>query len=171
MINIIAACDYNNAIGNNNELLVKLKNDMKHFKELTANGFICMGRKTYDSIGHPLPNRTNIILTRNKKYKAPFGTFVYHSIDEVIQHYKNQNNNESELWIIGGSEVYNQALPYADRLYLTIIQHTFPEADTYFPKFSLNVWKPVSCEKFEADDDNPYAHYFVTYERRENNQN
>jgi dihydrofolate reductase len=165
-ISLIAACDYNNAIGNNNELLVKLPNDMKHFQKLTTNNFVCMGRKTYDSIGHPLKNRTNIILTRNKKYKAPLGTFVYHDIQEVIHDYQNQNNDENELFIIGGSEVYSQALQFANRIHLTIIEHTFPEVDSYFPKFNLVDFKPISCEKHEADENNPYTHYFVTYERR-----
>ena len=168
MIKLIAAIDLNSSLGFENKLLTKLPNDMKHFKKLTTNGFVCMGRRTYDSIGHALPNRTNIILTRNKKYKAPVGTFVYHSIEEVIEQYKNQNNNESELYFIGGSEVYNQALPYCDRIYLTIIQHTFPEVDTWFPRISLVDWKPIETVKNKADDKNEHDHFFVTYERRNN---
>lgn len=169
MINIIAAIDLNRGIGSNNDLLTKLPNDMKHFKELTTGHFVVQGRHTYESIGHPLPNRTNIILTRNKKYIPPVGTFVYHSIEDVINAYKNQNNNESDLWFIGGEKVYQQAIPYADRLYLTITDHEFPLADCYFPSFSMMDWKPIENVENKADENNLYDHYFVTYERRKLN--
>jgi dihydrofolate reductase len=169
MINLIAAIDLNRGIGSNNDLLVKLPNDMKHFRELTTGHFIVQGRRTFDSIGHPLPNRTNIILTRNKRYSAPYGTFVYHSIEEVIHAYHKQNNDESELFIIGGAEVYSQAIHYADRLYLTIIDHEFPNVDSFFPAFSFLDWKVTSNIRNEADENNPYVHSFITYERRNKN--
>jgi dihydrofolate reductase len=169
MINLIAAIDLNRGIGSENDLLVKLPSDMKHFRELTTGHFIVMGRRTFDSIGHPLPNRTNIILTRNKKHKAPHGTFVYHSIEEVIHAYHMQNHDESELFIIGGAEVYSQAIQYADRLYLTIIDHEFPNVDSFFPAFSMLDWKPVNNVENKADENNLYDHYFVTYERRNKN--
>lgn len=170
-ISLIACLDLNNSIGYKNQLLCRLRNDMKHFRQLTEGNFICMGRKTFESIGKPLSNRYNIILTRNKKYKAPQGTFVYYSLEDVINEYRNLNNNESELFIIGGSEIYYQAMPYADRICLTIIDHTFKRADSYFPKFSLDDWKPIECIENKADDENEYDHYFVTYERRTKNKN
>ena len=169
MINLIAAIDLQRGLGFNNDLLVKLPNDMKHFKKLTTGHFIVMGRRTFDSIGKPLPNRTNIILTRNKDYTAPYGTFVYHSIEDVVHAYHKQNNNESELFVIGGAEVYSQAIQYADRLYLTIIDHEFPKVDSFFPTFSMLDWKPVNNIKNLADKNNLYDHYFVIYERRNKN--
>jgi dihydrofolate reductase len=166
MINLIAAIDLNSALGYENQLLTKLSNDMKHFRKLTENNFCVFGRKTYESIGFPLPNRTNIILTRNSKYKVPNGTFVYGSLADVIFEYENYNDKENELFICGGSEIYNQALPYADRIYLTIIDHKFEHADAYFPRFNLSEWKVVENIKNKADENNQYDHYFVTYERK-----
>jgi dihydrofolate reductase len=168
VINIIAACGLNNEIGIENKLLCKLDNDMEHFIRLTTGNFVCMGRKTYESIGKPLKNRQNIILTRDVNYKAPVGTFVYHSVDDVIKAYNNLNNNESELFFIGGSEIYSQVIPYATRIYLTIIEHKFENADAFFPPFSMMDWKIVSDKTVfhPKDDVNEYDHYFVTYERR-----
>lgn len=168
MINLIAAIDLNRGLGSNNDLLIKLSNDMKHFRELTTGHFIVQGRRTFDSIGKPLPNRTNIILTRNKDYSAPYGTFVYHSIEDVIHAYHKQNNDESELFIIGGAEVYSQAIHCADRLYLTIIDHEFSNVDSFFPAFSMDDWKPVSNVENKADEKNPFDHFFVEYHRRIN---
>lgn len=167
MINLIAACGLNNEIGHQNKLLCKLDNDMEHFVKLTTGNFVCMGRKTFESIGKPLKNRTNIILTRDENYKAPFGTYVFHSIEDVIKQYK-LNNDETELFFIGGSEVYSQAIPYASRLYLTIIENNFPHADSFFPQFSMMDWKVVSDQTIfhPKDDKNEYDHFFVTYERR-----
>jgi dihydrofolate reductase len=166
MINIITAVDLNNGLGFNNQLLAKLPNDMKHFRNLTENNFCIFGRKTYDSIGHSLPNRTNIILTRDSKMKSPEGTFVYNSLQDVIFEYENYNEHENELFICGGCEVYRQTLPYAQRIYLTIIDHTFSEVDTYFPMIDLSEWKVTENIKNKADENNLYDHYFVTYERR-----
>jgi dihydrofolate reductase len=164
MINLVAAIDLNCGLGINNELLINLPNDMKHFRELTTRHFVVMGRKTYESIGHPLPNRTNIILTRNKNYKAPYGTFVYHSIEEVINAYNTQNNNESELFFIGGEDIYYQALSYADRIYLTIIKHAFENVDTHFPRLNPRYWKAIKNVENTADENHPYDYHFVTYE-------
>lgn len=168
MINLIAAIDLNNGLGYKNELLCHLSNDLKHFKNLTSGHFVCMGRLTYDSIGNPLPNRTNIILTRNKDYKAPLGTFVYHSIEDVISEYNNLNNNESELFIIGGGDIFKQAMSYADRIYLTIIQNKFSHVDSYFPLIDLSEWQVVQGQTVhnKADSNNEYDHVFVTYEKR-----
>jgi dihydrofolate reductase len=141
---------------------------MKHFKELTEHNYVLMGRFTYDSIGTPLKNRINIILTRNKKYETPKGTFVYNSFEKVINSYKNLNDEETELFVIGGANLYSQALHYADRIYLTIVENTFPEADTFFPKFSLNEWKVISHQKHSSDETHPFNYNFVTYERRIN---
>jgi dihydrofolate reductase len=167
MINIIAACGLNNEIGYQNQLLCKLDNDMRHFRKLTENNYCVMGRKTFESIGKPLKNRHNIILTRDENYKAPPGTFVYHDIEEVIKQYR-LNNNESELFFIGGSEIYSQVIPYASRIYLTIIENKFEHADSFFPQFSMMDWKIASDKTVfhPKDDYNEFDHYFVEYQRR-----
>ena len=166
MINLIAAVDLNNGLGHENQLLCKLPNDMKHFRKLTKNNFCVFGRKTYESIGHPLPNRTNIILTRDTKMKYPEGIFTYNSLQDVIYEYENYNERENELFICGGGEVYRQALPYAQRIYLTIINHSFPDVDSYFPRFDISEWKVIENIKNKADENNLYDHYFITYERK-----
>jgi dihydrofolate reductase len=96
MINLIACIDLNCGLGFQNDLLIKLKNDMKYFKELTTGQFVVQGRKTFESIGHPLPNRHNIILTKNLNYKAPVGTYAYHSLEDIIHEYKQYNDNQNE---------------------------------------------------------------------------
>jgi dihydrofolate reductase len=166
MINFIVAADLSNGIGYQNELLVKLPADMKRFRRLTTNNIVVMGRKTYDSIGKPLPNRINVILTRDKDYKAPTGTFVYNDIEQVIHDYKHQNNNESELFIIGGSEIFKQSWQYADRIYLTEIDYRFPKKDSYFIPISFLEWKLIDEERHEKDEKNPYNYSFKVFERR-----
>jgi dihydrofolate reductase len=166
MINIIAAIGLNRELGYNNQLLCHLPNDLKHFKELTTQQFIVMGRKTFESIGHPLPNRHNIIVTRDTKFKEPIGTYVYHSLDDVIHEYKQYNDNQNELFIIGGADVYLQALLHADKIYLTVINHYFDKADVYFPQINLKDWKVTQNVKQFKDEKNPYDHSFVVYERR-----
>lgn len=165
-INLIAAMDLSCGIGYRNELLVKLPNDLKRFKELTTNEFVCMGRKTYESIGHPLPNRYNIVLTRDMKYNSSEGVYIYNSINDVLFEYQNYNGNENELYIIGGAEIYNQALPYAEKLFLTVIETEFPKADTFFPRFSLVDWKVIDRVDNKKDENHPYNYSFVTYSRR-----
>lgn len=122
-----------------------------------------MGSATYRSIGKLLPNRHNIILSRNKKFHVP-GAFIRHSIEDVIKEYK-LNNNEQELFIIGGEEVYKQAIKYANKLYVTVIDQEFDKADTYFPNISMNEWKVIDIDKHSLDENNDYDYSFVTYER------
>lgn len=163
-INIIVCMDRLNAIGNDNKLLSHQSADLKRFKLLTQNNYIVMGRTTYGSIGRILPNRHNIILTRNKKFNVT-GAYIRHSLEEVIKEYK-LNNNEQELFICGGSEVYSQAMQYADKLYVTVIDHKFDKADSYFPSINMNEWKVTDYEKHEADEKNEYDYWFITYERK-----
>jgi dihydrofolate reductase len=169
VISLVAAIDKNRAIGYQNQLLARLPNDMKHFKQITTSGnhnIVLMGRKTFESIGKPLKDRINIVLTKNKNFQAPKGVFVYHSVEEILNQYKNYGECKPDLFIIGGQQIYNQFLRYADRIYLTIIDHTFEKADAYFPEIDLNEWKIISNIKNAADENNPYDHYFVTYERK-----
>jgi dihydrofolate reductase len=167
-ISIIAAIGLNRELGYNNKLLCHLPNDLKYFKKLTIAQFVVMGRKTYESIGHCLPNRHNIVLSRDITYNVPDGAYVYNSLDDVINEYKSYNNNENELFIIGGADIYRQALPKANKIYLTIIDHKFENVDAYFPPFSLDEWEVTENIKNVVDEKNPYDHYFVTYKRRNN---
>lgn len=129
MLSIIAAIGDNRELGKNNTLLWHIPQDMKRFKALTTGHTVIMGRKTYESIGIPLPNRTNIIITNDKKFTAP-GCIIAHSLDEAIQ-----KSKDTETFIIGGASIYSQAIDRADKLYLTKVKGTF-DADTYFPDYS-----------------------------------
>jgi dihydrofolate reductase len=157
MISFVVAMDENRAIGKDNDLPWYLPNDLKHFKKTTMGKPIVMGRKTYESIGKPLPGRENIVVTRDQSYEAE-GTTIVHSVDEVLQ------INAEEVCVIGGSEIFKQFLPVADRLYITEIHHTF-EADTYFPELNDNEWKEVSRTEGIIDEKNKYPHEFVVYEK------
>lgn len=157
MISFVVAMDENRAIGKDNDLPWYLPNDLKHFKKTTMGKPIVMGRKTYESIGKPLPGRENIVVTRDESYKAE-GTTIVHSVDEVLK------INAEEICVIGGTEIFNMFLPAADRLYITEIHHTF-DADTYFPELSADEWKEVSRKEGIVDEKNKYPHEFVVYEK------
>ena len=131
-ISIIAAIAENRAIGKNNKLLWRISEDLKRFKKVTEGHAVIMGRKTYESIGKPLPNRLNIIITRNTSYKAP-ACFVFLSLGEALVYAKKYE--KEEIFVIGGGEIYQQALPQTDKLYLTVVKGEY-EADTFFPDYS-----------------------------------
>jgi len=132
MISIICAIGKNKAIGKNNKLLWDIPDDLKHFKKITSGHPVLMGQKTFESIGKPLPNRLNIIMTRDKNFQ-PKNCLVVYSLEEAIE--KANEADNQEIFFIGGGEIYRQALPYADKLYLTIVEDS-PEADTFFPDYS-----------------------------------
>ena len=156
MISMISALAKNRAIGKKNALPWYLPADLKHFKQITMGKPIVMGRKTFDSIGKPLPGRRNIIVSRDKKLFVE-GCDVFHSIDEALSAVK----NESEVMIIGGANLYEQTIARADCIYLTLIDAEM-EGDTFFPELSQQ-WKLVSEEKFSADEKNSYAYSFQIY--------
>jgi dihydrofolate reductase len=156
MISFVVAMDDNRAIGKDNDLPWYLPNDLKHFKKTTMGKPIVMGRKTYESIGKPLPGRENIVVTRDQSYEAE-GTTIVHSVDEVLQ-------MNAEICVIGGTEIFKMFLPVADRLYITEIHHTF-DADTYFPELNDNEWKELSRTEGIVDEKNKYPHEFVVYEK------
>jgi dihydrofolate reductase len=161
IISIIVALGKNNEIGKGNDLLWHLSADLKHFKEITLGHTIIMGRKTFDSLPKgPLPNRRNIVISRNPVLKID-GAEVYSSLDYALL----KLLDESEVFIIGGAQIYQQTLPIADRLYLTKIHAGFPEADTFFPEIAWNIWREVSRETFPADEKNPYPYSFLEYEQ------
>jgi dihydrofolate reductase len=158
MIKIIVAMSKNRVIGNNNELIWKLSSDLKRFKELTTGHSVVMGRKTYESIGKPLPNRRNIIITRNLEYKVD-GCEIVSSLEEALL----LTNND--CFIIGGGEIYNQSIELADRIYLTLVHKEF-EGDTTFPELGKE-WAKMSRKDFESDEKNEYNYSFIEYDRYE----
>ncbi|MFH0749656.1 MAG: dihydrofolate reductase [Candidatus Gottesmanbacteria bacterium] len=133
MISIIAAIGQNRELGKNNKLLWDIPEDMDHFRSITRSHAVIMGRKTYESIGHALPNRPNIVITRDSTFATPDGCFIVHSLDEAIA--LGKTKEEKELFIIGGANIYEQAIDIGDKLYLTIVHANF-DADTFFPEYS-----------------------------------
>lgn len=158
MIKIIVAMSDNRVIGSNNELIWKLSSDLKRFKELTTGHPVVMGRKTYESIGRPLPNRRNIIITRNSEYEVE-GCEVVSSLEEALL----LTNND--CFIIGGGEIYKQSLEIADKIYLTVVHKDF-EGDTTFPELGKE-WATIDTKDFEADEKNEYNYSFIEYDRYE----
>jgi dihydrofolate reductase len=165
IISMIAALARNLVIGKNNDLPWKLPDDMKFFMETTKGHHTIMGRKNYDSIPHkfkPLPNRTNIVVTRQKSFDAP-GCIVVNSVEKGLE--IAEENKEAEVFIIGGAEIYKLGLPYADRLYLTEINAEI-EGDTHFPIFDKSQWRETSRRHHDKDERHTYAFDFVIYEKK-----
>jgi dihydrofolate reductase len=159
IISIIVAIGENHAIGKNNQLLWHMPNDLKHFKTITSGRTIIMGRKTFDSVGKPLPRRRNIVVTR-QDIEIP-GCEVVKSINEGLA----LCAHDDEVFIGGGAEIYRQAMDKTDRIYLTIIHKEF-EADTFFPEIDYLQWHEVSREDFEPDEKNPLPYSFIQLNRR-----
>ncbi|HUH32537.1 MAG TPA: dihydrofolate reductase, partial [Daejeonella sp.] len=145
--------------GKNNQLLCHMPADLKHFKQLTIGHPVIMGRKTYDSMGKPLPNRRNIVITK-QDLQIP-GCEVVHSVKEALE----VSSAEELVSIIGGATIFTQSMDLIDTIYLTCIHHLF-EADTFFPKIDTELWKITEREDYEADEKNPYPYSFITYKRR-----
>lgn len=163
MISLIAAAAENYAIGRDNQLLWTLPNDMKFFKNTTWGMPVVMGRKTYESLGKPLPGRINIVITRNTDWKAE-GVLVAKDITEAIT--IAEVSNCKEIFVIGGGEIYWQSMTVADRIYLTRVHTEFPDADTYFPDIEEAEWKLISNEDFEQDGKHAYAYSFQIWEKK-----
>ncbi|MBP1962473.1 dihydrofolate reductase [Paenibacillus aceris] len=158
-ISFIFAMDRNRAIGVNNRLPWHLPGDLKFFKSVTMGHPILMGRKTYESIGKPLPGRRNIILTQNPEFQAE-GCEVIHSVHEATEEFRNQ-----ELFVIGGAEIFRLFAQEVDRMYITFIEHEF-EADTFMTELDLSDWTLISSEQGEQNEKNPYEYYFRIYQRK-----
>jgi dihydrofolate reductase len=161
-ISLIAAVSSNGVIGRAGTLPWRLPADLKYFRRITTGHTIVMGRKNYEDIGRPLPDRNNVVLTRDPDFSAP-GCSVVHSLDEALA----CAGTDPEIFFIGGAELYRQILPHADRLYLTRVLATI-EGDTYFPDFDESEWELVRSEPRQADDANPYPVSFDVLERRRN---
>ena len=164
-ISLIAALGRNNEIGKENMLLWNMPADMKHFRETTSGHVVIMGRKTYESIGQPLPNRRNIVITRNTEFTAP-GIEIAHSLAEAIDIVQTDGAGwDGEVFVIGGAQLYAEAIDMADTLYITRIDSEVPEADAFFPEFGPAEWKEIARETHESDETNPHAYTFITYEK------
>ena len=162
---LIWAMAENRVIGRNNKLPWHLPNDLKYFKHLTTGKPVIMGRKTYDSIGKPLPNRANIVITRDSKL-AIAGVKVVNTIDEAIAMAEAECliSGAQEVIVMGGAEIYRQCLPMADRLYITFV-HAVVEGDAYFPEFDLSEFAEIARNDFAADGPNPYAYSTTVFDR------
>lgn len=167
MISLIAAIGRNNELGKSNTLLWHLPADLKHFKEITTLHPVVMGRKTFESLGRPLPNRRNIVITRDVNYKKDLpasagGVEIVHSLSAALDLFPNQ---DEEIFIIGGGELYKQTMPIADKLYITHVDASAPDADTFFPEIIPIVWNEIAHEEHKKDEKNLFDYIFSVYER------
>jgi len=161
ILSLIFALDEKNAIGKNNQLPWHLPADLKKFKQITMGHYILMGRKTWESIGKPLPGRTSVVISRTAQIDVE-NVIVKPSIEEAISYAK--NNGETEAFVIGGAQLFQEAIPLADKFYLTRIHHVF-EADTFLPEINLDEWKIMEEEYFAPDEKNLYPFTFQILER------
>ena len=163
-ISLIVAVAENNTIGHNNQLIWHLPNDLKQFRRLTTGHCIIMGRKTFESIGKPLPNRTSIIISRNPDFQVE-GCITVDSLEKALSKAGEIENTNGEAFIIGGAEIYRLSLPLADKIYLTEVHSSF-EGDALFPTIDKNVWQETKRENFETDEKHLYKYSFVELEKK-----
>ncbi len=159
-VSLLVAMAKDRVIGVNNALPWHLPADLKHFKALTMGHHIVMGRKTYESIGKPLPGRTSVVVTRNADFSAP-GVHVASSLDAAIA----ACGDDAEIFVIGGADIYRQAITIADRIYLTEIDADII-GDAHFPEFDFTLWKESARVSHAPDANNRYRHHFVLYDRK-----
>ena len=176
MISLIAAIGKNNELGKNNTLVWSMPTDLKYFRQITSGHSVIMGRKTFESVGRPMPNRRNLIITRDLNYKKD-GIEVVHSLEEALNLTSPQPLSEGEgapslsgkagdeVFVIGGEEIFKKAIALADRLYITHIDATAKDANVFFPEIIPVVWNEVSHEEHKADKENPFDYTFSVYER------
>ena len=160
LISLIVAMAANGAIGRDNSLPWRLPDDLKRFKAITTGKPLLMGRKTYESIGRPLPGRTNLVLTRDREWRAD-GVVIVRSLGQAL----GCARDAEELVAIGGEEIYRLLMPFARRIYLTLVHADIP-GDTFFPDFDPTQWADVECHSHQADERNRYAFTFMTLERK-----
>lgn len=159
MVSIIVAIAQNGTIGDKNSLLWHIKEDMRFFRTTTSGHAVIMGRKTFESLGsRPLPKRTNIVITRQDVMFE--GAFTAHSLEEAIR----MADGDEEIFVIGGAQIYAEALKVADRLYITRVEHDY-EGDTSFPEFDLSAWRLVAEERHERGEEYEYPFSFQTFDR------
>ncbi|MBC8051722.1 MAG: dihydrofolate reductase [Sphingobacteriaceae bacterium] len=159
-LSAVVVIDQNWGMGKNNQLLVHFPADLKRFKNITTGHSIIMGRKTFDSMGRALPNRRNIVITRQSGLSLPSAETT-NSLESALS----MCNQEEEVFIIGGAEIFKQSLSALNYIYLTKINQSF-EADTFFPEISSDEWIEIEREDFEPDEKTPFSYTFLTYKRR-----
>ena len=159
MLSIIAAISENNVLGKENKLLWHLPADLKRLKSLTMGHHLIMGRKTFESLGKPLPGRPHIIITRQQNY-SPEGITVVDSLEKAIELAK----DDIQPFIFGGGEIYTLALPYVKKIYITKVHANF-DGDTFFPHLKNEEWKLTDCQKFEPDEKNLFSYSYLEYDR------
>ena len=159
-LTIIAAVSINNVIGNNNKLIWKLSNDLKRFKNLTTNHSVIMGRKTFESLPNPLPDRDNIVITRDTNYLKP-NIQVCSSIEDAI----NLTKTDTQPFIIGGGEIYSQTINIVDKIELTRVHKEF-DGDAYFPEIPLDIFELINEENYNSDLENEFDYSYLTYKKR-----
>ena len=164
-ISLICAVSRNGVIGKENRLPWRLLADLRRFKSLTMGHPVLMGRKTFESIGKPLPGRTNVVITRQKDFKAP-DCLVAHSLEEALRLAQDREriSEQKEIFVIGGATLYKEALPKADKIYLTFIDHDF-EGDTFLFEWDRKLWKETSRQDFPPDEETGYPYSFLIYEK------
>ncbi|TXE17673.1 dihydrofolate reductase [Psychroserpens burtonensis] len=160
-LTIIVAADEDNAIGKDNDLIWHLSDDLKRFKSLTNGHCIIMGRKTFESFPKPLPNRTHIVVTRQDNYMVPNGVIVVNNMDDAID----AARKDKQPFIIGGGEIYKQAMSFAHKIEITRVHHKFGGADTFFPEIDASVWKETNRKEHLKDEKHEFSFTFLTYER------
>ncbi|RLD30344.1 MAG: dihydrofolate reductase [Bacteroidetes bacterium] len=160
-LTIIVAAGENDAIGKDNKLIWHLRDDLKRFKSLTNGHHIIMGRKTFESFPKPLPNRTHVVITRQENYQVPNGVFLVNSLEEAID----TAENDRQPFIIGGGDIYKQAMNFADKIELTRVHENF-EADTLFPKIDTAIWEETNNTFHDVDDKHEHAFSFLTYVKK-----
>ena len=162
-ISIIVAKGKNNVIGRDNQLPWHLPGDLKHFKNTTIGHHVIMGRKTFESMGKPLPGRTSIVITRNEDYTVPEDHYVVHHLESALE--LARSKELSQVYVLGGAEIFKLALPLTDELVITEIDAA-PEGDTFFPAIDDQAWEKISQEDHFKDEKNEYDYSFLTYRRK-----
>jgi len=160
-LTMIVAAGEKNEIGKDNDLIWHLRDDLKRFKTLTSGHHIIMGRKTFESFPKPLPNRTHVVITRQADYKVPEGVIVVNSLEDAISIAK----KDTQPFIIGGGQIYKQAIPYASKIEITRVHAEFPEADTFFPEINTTEFKETANTFHKKDEYHNYEFSFLTFER------
>jgi dihydrofolate reductase len=161
MLTLIAAASENNALGKDNDLVWHLPDDFKRFKSLTSGHYIVMGRKTFESFPRPLPNRTHVIITRQKDYFVPEGCIVANSLNNAIE----LCPENEEIFIIGGGQIYKQSIEIADKIELTRV-HTTVEADAFFPEIDESIWEVIQSEYHPKDEKHEHDFTYLTFVKR-----
>lgn len=159
-MNIIVAIADNGAIGKDNQLLWHISEDLRYFKKVTTGATVVMGRKTYQSIGKPLPGRRNIVISRSVRQIK--GVEIFESIPTFLE---TINSSYSEVFVIGGGELYRELLPYTSKLYLTLVHTTIADADTFFPEIDYSQWREISRESFPRGEKFEHPFEFVVFQK------